>query len=105
MCIARLGCSYDDLVHIDFALLLSALKDWANTFNLQQRNNWEQSRFVAFYVVNIQLKKKDRYKKPQDFVKFSWEAKLLTKKAPPKEKALSVFERLDKFRQKLLGNG
>lgn len=39
-------------------------------YNESYKNNWEQTRYIAYIVAATQ---NDKIKKPQDLLKFSWE--------------------------------
>jgi len=46
-----------------------ALKDWQT----EDRNKWERMRLNIFHLLNIQLPKKDKFKRVWDLIPFDWD--------------------------------
>lgn len=45
----------------------------ANRQQREYREDWEQTRWMTFHLLNIQLQRKDKLKRLSDLIRFPWE--------------------------------
>lgn len=65
---------FDMMTDPELVEALQAFGEYENNkLEMELQQSWEQARFMAVRLVNIQLQRKDQYKRAVDFHRFPWD--------------------------------
>lgn len=99
MLIVRLGLSKVDMYSYSVSLLVESLDEWAEVFNVEQLQEWDRARTIAFFAaIGNHLKHPGKLKKPADLFQIDGldnakdERSLVVRPSPDQMDA--VFKRL-----------
>jgi hypothetical protein len=68
-----LGLNYNEFYRLTPIEFYYALKDWKECQENNQRFSLEVMRLQTFYLLNIQLSRENRYRKPSDMMPFTFD--------------------------------
>ena len=88
-----LGLALDSLYSLTFEEFSNAVKGRNEVYEMQERSNWERTRWQTALLLNVHTKKGQNIK-PRDLAVFGWEKK--AEAARPKLDGFSVLHSISK---------